>query len=65
MGICKNCIYWGVYQPSICDYVNSQYSSNPKTGMEIIADADDDQGLFVMLQTAPEFGCVNFKSKDN
>ena len=58
--ICKNCEYWGVEYPGACDFVNTIPVEKKETRFEVKCDANDDQGLYSMLMTGPEFGCIHF-----
>lgn len=57
MGRCKNCRWWGRVYEGCCDNVGA---GNEATAFDIVATADDDQGLEVVLKTGPEFGCIHF-----
>lgn len=59
-GLCKDCRYWGVWLEDVCDF--SGYNNNNM--FELLAKADDDQGLEVDLKTSPDFGCVCFNPKE-
>tara|TARA_R110000772_G_scaffold249530_2_gene363921 strand:+ start:67114 stop:67494 length:381 start_codon:yes stop_codon:yes gene_type:complete len=57
--ICKNCKYW--FDKRTCEKVDDIVKG--KNRFEMVAEADDDQGLQCRLRTGPEFGCVHFSNK--
>lgn len=63
MNRCKNCAHWGVWSEGVCDR-ESQTQHDPETFFEIECYASDDTGLTYKLVTGPEFGCVQFKAKE-
>jgi alpha-N-acetylglucosamine transferase len=58
---CESCQYW---ENGYCDFPNTTLSEKRNAGdafVEIVATADDDQGLFASLKTGPKFGCIHHK----
>ncbi|MEX6780480.1 hypothetical protein [Pseudomonas aeruginosa] len=60
--VCKNCRYWGASQDGCCDFIDTIQGEQVAntTGCQIIVRVNDDWGLNVALQTAPNFTCPNF-----
>jgi hypothetical protein len=61
--ICKNCDMWGSYIQDVCNFTTHIGSDKGLKRFEVVAYADDDQGLEGFLKTGPEFGCVHFTPK--
>ena len=58
---CESCQYW---ENGYCDFPNTTASEKRNAGdsfVEIVATADDDQGLFASLKTGPKFCCIHHK----
>ena len=65
-GNCKDCKWW---EDGVCDYSGS-WDNVSGWGMksnefEIDAYASDDTGLDCKLKTGKDFGCVQFRDKNN
>jgi hypothetical protein len=58
---CESCQYW---ENGYCDFPNTTLSEKRNAGdafVEVVATADDDQGLFASLKTGPKFSCIHHK----
>ena len=63
IGKCKDCIYWSKDYESECDLVGHNDTLEDDKSFVLKYEADDDQGLYGMLLTGPNFGCIQFKGK--
>ncbi|MFL1449144.1 hypothetical protein ACI77O_12185 [Pseudomonas tritici] len=58
--VCENCRHWDHNRH--CDFIDTINGVRvaATTGCEIIAEVQDDSGLWTSLKTGPKFSCPNF-----
>lgn len=57
--VCRNCKWW---LGGVCDFIDTIHADKvaASSGCEIVATADDDSGLSVVLKTGPNYSCPSF-----
>jgi len=69
MNTCKSCRYWSIRRNIVngvsdCDRPDCKEDPDKMKTFEIVATADDDSNMNIILMTGADFGCILHEFKD-